>query len=442
MAFKDGSKFRPYAPDQSYLLPPSPKDWLPAGHLAFFISDTVDQLDLTGFLKGYSPDIRGEKGYHPAMLLKVHMYGYCTGVFSSRQIKKRMVEDVAFRMLAAGNEPSHRSIRRFRQENLPEFVKLFVKVVEIAQEAGLVKGALLAVDGTKVKANASKHKAMSYERMCEEEKRLKEEIAELLADAEEIDEEEDLEFGPDICGDEVAEDLKDDKKRLEKIRAAKRRIEERQRQKDAENGRHPDDTDGTSGKREPTRKFGQPAPKAQDNFTDPQSRIMKTSSGGFDQCYNAQIAVDSKADIIVANDVSQCAADSGQLLPMVKQVEKNTGEVPEKVLADAGYRAEGEFRKLEKKGVVALVSLGREGKPAPESELPATKRMAHRLSTKRGKDLYKKRKGIVEPMFGLIKRVLGFRQFLLRGHAKVKAEWALVCTALNLRRMSTRMVWV
>lgn len=442
MALKDGSKFHPYSPDQSYLLPPSPKDWLPLGHLAFFISDTVDQLDLSGFYKKYSPDIRGEKGYHPAMLLKVLVYGYCTGVFSSRQLKKKMAEDVAFRMLAAGNEPSHRSIRRFRQENLSEIASLFEKVVEIAQEAGLVKGALLAIDGTKIKANASKHKAMSYERMQEEEKRLKEEIAELLADAEEIDEEEDLEFGPDVCGDEVAEDLKDDKKRLEKIRAAKQRVEERQRQKDAENGRRPGDTKGTSGKREPKRKFGKPEPKAQDNFTDPESRIMKTSSGGFDQCYNAQIAVDDKADIIVANDVTQCAADSGQLVPMVQQARQNTDEAPRKVLADAGYRSEEGFRKLEKKGVSALVSLGREGKPAPESKLPATKRMAHRLSTKRGSSLYKKRKGIVEPMFGLIKRVLGFRQFLLRGYAKVKAEWALVCTALNLRRMSTRMAWV
>jgi transposase len=436
------SNYRTYQPEQSYLLPPSLRDWLPEEHLAFFISEVVDEMDLSAF---YEPleqgDPRGKQPFHPAMMLKVLIYAYATGTFSSRRIAQKIEEDVAFRVLAAGNFPSHRTICDFRQQHLQKFVELFVQVVLIAKGSGLVKLGRVAIDGTKVKANASRHKAMSYDRMKEEEKRLASEIAELTGQAQRTDRKEDQEYGSEKRGDELPKELERREKRLEKIREAKKRLEERQAEEDRQKGRYPGDEGKPNGKKgQPYKKeFGQPKEKAQENFTDPQSRIMK-SGNGFEQCYNAQACVDEANQIIVAAGLTNCAADNAQLIPMVEATQANTGELPEQVLADAGYRSEPNFEYLESKNIDGVIAFGREGKEntAPVSlSNPATQRMKEKLAGPEGEAAYRRRKVIVEPVFGWIKRVLGFRQFSFLGPTKNNAEWHLVCLAINLRRMST-----
>ena len=275
--------FRPYNPDQLLLLPPNMAEWLPKDHLAHFINETVEELDTEAFYERYEGDGRRNCPYEPKMLLKVLIYGYATGVFSSRQIAKKAEEDVAFRILSANNFPNFRTINRFRKDNVDKFIELFTQVVMIAREAGLVKLGTLAVDGTKVKANASKHKAMSYERMKEEEKRIRKEIRELTQRARRADAREDQKYGADKRGDEIPEELKRRESRLEVIRAAKKRLEAQQEQADRDAGRDEDDDDKPSGASsqggKPKRPFGEPKPKAQTNFTDPESRIMKTGSG-------------------------------------------------------------------------------------------------------------------------------------------------------------------
>ena len=434
-----GTTFRDYQPDQIFLLPPSPKDWLPEDHLAYFISDTVDELDLSGFYAPYRGDGRRNRPFSPAMMLKILIYCYATGTFSSRKIACRVSEDVAVRVLSANNFPAHRPIAEFRQRHRKEFKKLFVEVVQIAAEAGLVKLGRLAVDGCKVKANASKHKAMSYRRMVEEEKRLGKEIAQLLDRAQRVDEAEDEQYGVENGGDEIPKELRRRESRLEKIREAKRRVEERQAEADRERGRHREDgRKSPRGGRNFKRDFGVPEDKAQDNFTDPESRIMK-SKGGFEQCYNTQAAVDEQTQIIVAADVTNNAADNGQLLGMVDEVEENLGRRPEQVVADAGYKSEDNFEGLETRKIDGYIALGREGsEPDQAAKLPATARMSRKLATDEGRAAYRRRKAIVEPVFGWIKQVLGFRSFSLRGLDKVQDEWALVCLALNLKRMNGR----
>jgi hypothetical protein len=299
----------------------------------------------------------------------------------------------------------------------------------------------LAVDGTKLKANASKHKAMSYGRMQAEERSLKEEIRRITELARKTDEAEDAEFGPDFRGNELPAELRRRKDRLAVIREAKKRLEAEQAQEDEAAGRGLRREEGGAG-RKLKRPNGVPPDKKQANFTDPESRIMKTSSG-FEQSYNAQIAVDAAEQIIVAADVSACAADSGELLKMQEAAEKNTGARSRTLLADAGYRSEANFVALEQRGIEGLVALGR-GESVPNqdwSAMPATTRMRRRMRSKRGRQRYRRRKTLVEPVFGWVKQVLGFRNFLLRGCRKVKAEWNLVCLALNLRRMSTKIAW-
>jgi hypothetical protein len=292
-----------------------------------------------------------------------------------------------------------------------------------------------------VKANASRHKAMSYDRMKEEEKRLEGEIAELLGQAQRTDRKEGQEYGSEKRGDELPEELKRRKSRLKKIREAKKRLEERQAEQDRQKGRYRGDEGKPNGKKgQPFKKeFGQPKDKAQENFTDPQSRIMK-SGNGFEQCYNAQACVDEANQIIVAAGLTNCAADNAQLIPMVEATQSNTGELPEQVLADAGYRSEPNFEYLESKNIDGVIAFGREGKEdaAPVSLAnPATQRMKEKLASADGAAAYRRRKVIVEPVFGWIKRVLGFRQFSFRGPTKNNAEWHLVCLAMNLRRMSS-----
>jgi len=427
--------FRSCAPDQSLLFPPSPRDWLPEGHLAFFIADTVAVLDLQRLYAPYEGDGRRNQPFDPQMMVTVLLYAYATGTFSSRRIATKLEEDVAYRVLAAGNFPAHRTIADFRQQHLAAFETLFVRVVQIAREAGVVHLGSLAVDGTKIKANASKHKAMSYGRMRHDEQRLRSEIAALLTQAHAADVADDAAHGPDVRGDALPAELQRREERLAKIAAAKARLEARQADADRQRGRTPDD--GRTSRRRPfARDFGVPPDDAQDNFTDPESRIMKTSQG-FDQCYNGQIAVDEATQVIVATGLTNAAADQGQLLPVITTVEATLGDAPSEVLADAGYRQEATFQTLEDRQITAYISLGREGKPdvTPNPALAATQRMAARLTSALGRARYRRRKAIVEPVFGWIKAVLGFRRFSLRGVVKARGEWNIVCLAVNLKRL-------
>jgi len=427
--------FRRYTPEQTLLLPPSPRDWLPEGHLAYFISDTVDSLDLGAFYEPYEGDGRRNSPFDPRMMVKVLLYGYATGTFSSRKLAKKLHEDVAYRVLGCENFPAHRTIAEFRQQHLLAFQKLFVQVVRIAKTVGLVKLGTVAIDGTKVKASASKHKAMSYGRMQKEEQRLLSEIESLTSRASQTDSQEDALYGEESSGEEIPEELKHREQRLKKIQEAVQRLKGRQTEEDLKQGRRPDK------KSRSKRAFGEPKTKAQDNFTDPESRIMKTSSG-FEQCYNGQIAVDAENRLVLAAAVTSSAADVEQLLPMVDRVIEVAQEVPGEVLADAGYRSEENLKALEGKQIDGYVSLGREGKSCPairEQEHPATHRMHEKLATEKGRKTYGRRKGIVEPVNGWIKSVLGFRQFSLRGLAKAAGEWTLVCLAINLRQLSLRM---
>jgi transposase len=435
------TSFLPYEPNQNFLLPPSPSEWLPENHLVYFVSEMIDRLDLEIFYARYEGDGRRNQPYDPALLVKVMIYGYATGVFSSRKMARKLYEDVAFRMLGAGNFPSHRTICDFRLRHLPELKGLFVEVARLARELGLVRLGTIALDGTKVKANASKHKAMSYGRMKEQEQKLKQEIEALLERARTIDAQEDARFGADQADEDLPLELQIRQERLAKIEAAKARLEARQRQADQERGRHPDDQQrGGDGAGRPFKHpFGVPDDKAQDNFTDPQSRIMKMG-GSFEQCYNAQAVVDGDSQLIIANGLTNNAADNGELLPMMQAVEKNFGQLPQRVLVDSGYRSEQGLDSLEQMGVEALVALGREGKDQTTIDCkryPASARMAERLASAEGRAQYRRRKVIVEPVFGWIKHVTGFRQFSLRGLTKVMGEWSLVCLALNVRRMWT-----
>lgn len=429
---------------QGFLLPPSPRDWLPEGHLAWFVIDAVEQLNIDTLLGKYRVSGKGELAYPPRTMLALLIYGYCTGTFASRKIAAQIEDSVAFRVIAAGLSPSHRTICRFREENLDEFQRLFVQVVQLAQEAGLVKMGTIAIDGSKVKANASKHKAMSYDRMLIEEKKLRSEIRKLTQAARDQDDIDDKTFGPDFRGDELPQELRNRKTRLQTIQAAKKRLEERKaaeakaKQEAAEKESKGTKTD--AGKTEAVL----PEPRDQENFTDPDSRIMPTSGKGFEQSYNAQVAVDAEAQIVVAALVSQSPRDMGLLIPVVKAASENTEIVPTRVLADAGYKNEHDLELLEELGIDGYVSIGREGKQAraPSANCPLSRAMQRKLATKRGRARYRKRKGIVEPVFGWVKQVLGFRAFSLRGLRKVAGEWSLVCLALNLRRMAAKGVQV
>lgn len=428
--------FRPCAPDQSLLFPPSPRDWLPEGHLAFFIADTVAAVNLHAFYVPYEGDGRRNQPFDPRMMVTVLLYAYATGTFSSRRIARKLEEDVAYRVLAAGSFPAHRTIADFRQQHLAAFDALFVQVVQIAREAGVVHVGALAVDGSKVKASASKHKAMSYGRMRDEERRLREQITALTTQAEATDAAEDAAYGPDVRGDELPAALQRREQRLAAIAAAKARLEARQADEDRQKGRTPDDGRKSRGSKPFARDFGVPPDDAQDNFTDPESRIMKTAHG-FDQCYNGQIAVDETTQLIVATGLTNCAADNAELLPLITRAQGPLGGVAPEVLADAGYRGEATFQTLEARGITAYISLGHEVRPAkaPNPAHVASHRMADRLKSAVGRARYRRRKAIVEPVIGWIKEVLGFRRFSLRGMAKARGEWNVVCLAVNLKRL-------
>ncbi|MBN9424193.1 MAG: IS1182 family transposase, partial [Candidatus Accumulibacter sp.] len=357
--------YLPYEPQQQRLLPDALQDWLPEGHLAYFISDSVDSLDLSAFHARYAKGGPRNQPFHPAMMVKVLIYGYATGTFSSRKLAAKLHEDVALRVLAAENYPAHRTLSDFRALHLQELAALFVQVVRLARECGLVKLGTVAVDGTKLKANASRHKAMSYDRMVKAEGELKAQIDGLLNRARAAD---DLEKNePDL---DVPGEIKRREDRLKAITEAKLRLEQRQREADAARGRSADDErkprdkDGKPKGGRYKRDFGVPKDSAQESFTDTDSRIMKRSGGGYDYGYNAHTAVDESAQLVVAAELSNNAADSDRLPVLLAAVKANLGEDARQVLADAGFRSEAVFEQLKDSPSELIVALGREGKQA------------------------------------------------------------------------------
>jgi transposase len=456
----DMKTFRPYQPDQTLLLPPSIEEWLPEGHLARFVREVVATLDLRAIADAY-PEGPGQPPYHPRLMVTLLLYAYSTGTYSSRRMAAKLVDDVAYRFLAAGNTPDFRTLSDFRKTHGPALNSLFVQVLKLCAEAGLVKLGRVAVDGTKVRANASKHKAMSYARMSEREAALQQQVAELLARAQATDEAEDAEYGEDRRGDELPEDLQRAEGRLAKIRAAKAALEAQAREqaaaqaevakarqtererKEQVNGRR----FGGRGPRVPDPEQAKPAPKAQRNFTDPESRIQKTADG-FIQGYTAVLAVDEQAQVIVAQHVTPSAPEVQELIPAVETIERLLGRRPKQLVADAGYWSEENVERLEAKGIDAYLARGRMKHsetvlPPPRGRIPAqlsrVERMQRKLRTKAGRTVYARRKAIVEPVNGQIKQARGFRQFLRRGVERVSQEWSLVCTAHNLLKL--RAAW-
>ncbi len=427
--------YRTYLPEQELLLPPSLREWLPEHHLVYFVSDVVDQLDLSAIYAVYEKEERGQPPYDPRLMTKLLVYGYCTGVFSSRRIQKRLQEDIPFKVLAAGNEPDFRTISDFRKIHIETLQNLFEQVLAMALECGAIKLGRVSLDGTKLKANASKHKAMSYARMKEKQQQLKEEVKQLLEQAAAADEQEDRQYGSQR-GDELPEELRRRETRLAKIKQAKKVVEQRARDKAAE--------EGSAEEAQRTK----PDDKDQYNFTDPESRIMK-SGDGFVQGYNAQAAVEPELLLIVGQSVTEAANDKQQLKPMVELIEQQSGQRPEAILADNGYCSEQNLEHLEstdqpERKIEGFIATGKQKHgehrlPAKRGPLPkgATKvdRMKRKLQTKVGKAVYAARKCVVEPVFGQIKQARGFRQFLLRGKKKVKGEWALLCLTHNVLRL-------
>jgi transposase len=434
-------EYRPYAADQSFLLPQSPRDWLPEGHLALFVQETVAVLDLSPIMVRYSGG-RGPQAYHPRMLVTVMLYGYCVGVYSSRKIAAGCETDIAFRVLAGSQFPDFRTFADFRKKHLAAFKHLFLELLRLSREAGLVKLGHLSLDGSKYQANASKHKAMSYRRIQEEEPKLKAEIEGLLKQAEAVDAAEDAEYGSDYRGDELPDELRRREERLAKIQEAKRRLEERARlraRKRAEGqGKEPQEIAADEAR-------AVPRPKEQSNFTDPQSRIMKTKTGWI-QGYNAQIAV-NEAGVILAEEVSGQSADGPRLLAMLDQAEANLKTIgsvdvtPHVVTADAGYCSESNLAALELRRIDAYIATGRERHhqggidPEGQARMPFRAAMRAKLQTDMGQAIYRLRKCMTEPVHGQIKQARGFRQFLLRGEARVQAEFTLVCAAHNLLKL-------
>ncbi len=451
--------FRDYSPAQQMLLPPDLRDWLPEKHLAQFLSDLVDELDLGAIFSAYEQgDGRGQPPYHPQMMVKLLLYAYCTGKPSSRKIEEATYTDVAFRVLAANQHPDHASISTFRKRHLKEIAGLFKQVLLLCEKAGLLKLGHVAIDGTKVRADASRHKAMSYDRMSLTEKRLEEEIEALLKRAAEVDAAEDKEYGADQRGDELPKEMARRESRLTVIREAKKALEEEAREKAREEAERvqtklkerevkEQETGKKVGGRKPQLKEPEaalPKPEAQRNFTDPESRIMiDGATKSFVQGYNAQAAVDAHRQIIVAAEVTQQANDKQQLVPMGQAVELNLGRKPEQISADSGYFSEAAVSDEALAGVKLYVAVGRqkhsevietaEGEAPPEAAVK--EQMQHLLKTAAGRAVYSLRKMVVEPVFGQIKEVRGFRQFSFRGIEKVGQEWDLICLTHNVLKL-------
>jgi transposase len=441
--------YRPYDPRQSFLLPPSPLDWLPEGHLATFVLDLVEELDLSGVYGYYDRELRGYPPHHPKMMVALLMYAYAVGVPSSRKIEKRCQEDVAFRVIAANTQPDHTCISEFRRIHLQTLAGLFLQVLRLCQEAGLVKLGHVALDGTKIKANASKHKAMSYEHMKKKDDELRTKVAELLRAAEAADAEEDVMYGKGRRGDELPVELQRTEGRRQRIRELKQKLEAeaKAQQEEAEKSNDSDDEPPPGetplpSHRVPTTQDGTPTPKAQRNFTDGESRIMKTGDG-FIQGYNCQAAVDEEHLIIVAEAVTNQPPDVEHFKPMMEQVIANCGARPRATSADAGYFSENNVEWANNQGLNPHIATGRRkhGEPTPTVRgrtrhgLTLKELMARKLATKAGAAVYSRRKVIAEPPFGQIKQARGFRQFLLRGLEKVRGEWSLIAMTHNLLKL-------
>ena len=464
------TSFRPYLPNQGMPLPADLREWVPEDHLARQVSDLVESPDLSAFYSPYEGDGRRNAPYEPAMMVKILIYAYATGTFSSRRIARKIEEDVAFRMLAAGNFPRHRTVCEFRRRHLDDFRALFVDVVRVARAMGLASFGSLSVDGTKVRANASKRKAMSCARMKKEEERIEKEVGELLAAARRTGDGEDEIHGEDVRGDEVPEALCGGERRLAAIREAKARLDAEAREAPPRQGTKVAPAPAPAapaadlslelcirerrletirasrarleeaaraadaGRKCPPagRAIGEPLPKAQSDSLRPESRIMKTSAEGFQQCHDAQLAVDEENQVVVATHLGQGASDQNRLVPLLDEVEETFGVMPERALADAGYCNEAELARLEERGVDACVALARDGSKRPAADAftcRATGRMAEKLATPEGKARYARRKWLSEAPNGWIKEAMGFRRFSVQGLAKARGEWNLVCLA-------------
>lgn len=437
---------------QAYLLPPSIDEWLPKEHLARFIIEVTDQLDLCDIHKHYTGN-GGSMPYDPKVLLSLLFYGYATGTFSSRKIERATYDSVAFRYIAANTHPDHDTIATFRKRFLPQLESLFVQILMIAQSAGLLKVGKVSLDGTKIKANASRHKALSYAHAAKLQEQLEAEVKTLIQKAKEADDNDEND------GMSIPDEIARRKDRIEVIKAAKVKIEERAAErykyeqaeyqekmdkreaKEKQSGRKP------RGKKPKPPAEG-PKPKDQVNLTDEESRIMPTSGGGFDQAYNAQASVEHESRLIVHQHVTQNANDKQEIEPTIKWFTQHPQFKPPSLLADAGYFSEANITRCAKEKITSYISFGKEqhnqpleerfkeAEPLPENPTP-TERMKHRLQTQEGKQIYAERKSTVEPVFGIIKHIMGFRQFMLRGFEKAKGEWNLMCIAYNLKRLHT-----
>jgi len=446
------SRFIPADRRAPYLLAPSLSDWLPDDHLARFVVEVVDQLDLTDLIRSYAG--RGSAAHHPRILLALLIYGYATGVFSSRKIERATHDSVAFRYIAANTHPDHDTLASFRRRFLPQLQALFVQVLLLAREMKLLKLGRIALDGTKVKANASKHKALSYAHAQKIEEQLREEVRALTARAEASDRD------PIPDGMDIPAEIARREDRLAALSAAKAAIEARAQERYSQEQEAYDakmaerqTREKTTGKKPKGKKPTPPTPgpgaKDQVNLTDDQSRIMPTSGGGFDQCYNAQAAVDTQTMLIVAQHVVQAPNDKRQVVPTLERLAALPDELgqPNVLIGDSGFCSAANVKACIDRGIDPLLAIQRDAHhlplferfapdaPPPDTDDPVVL-MAHQLKTQRGRDLYALRKQTVEPVFGIIKQVMGFRQFSLRGLAKVSGEWILVALAWNLKRMN------
>ena len=428
--------FRAWDIDQPWLLPPSVQDFVPAGHIAHFVREVVcTGLDLSAILAGYGEE-RGSPPYHPGMMVALLLYAYSRGVYSSRQIARGCEERLDFQAVTALNRPDFRTISDFRKRHLEPLAGLFQQVLGLCRRAGLIGFGHVALDGTKVKANASKHKAMSWARMQTAEAELTAEIAAWLERAAAADRAEDHLLGPDRRGDETPEWMHDKEQRLAKIRAAKAELDAEAKAAAAVKAATPP---RYRGGRRPKHPPDRPRPEAQRNFTDPDSRIM-IGRDGFIQAYNAQAAVDQNRQIILAHRLSNNPDDHAALVPLVDAVSANTGRKPAEISGDAGFCSEANLAALSARNIRAYLAVGRAAHPVGDARPrggPLVQAMRNKLRRARHRSRYRLRKQIVEPVFGQIKQARGFRQFLLRGLTKVAAEWALICTAHNLNKLAT-----
>lgn len=440
--------------NQLFLMPPSIDEWLPKRHLARFVVEIVEELDLNDIYKEYSG--QGKDAYDPKAMLSLLFYGYATGTFSSRKIEQATYDQVPFRYISANTHPDHDTIANFRKRFLPQISYLFVQILSIAQEAGVLKVGKVSLDGTKVKANASKHKALSYKHIKKLQSQLEAEVEALLEKAKEVDN------SKSDDGLNIPEEIERREDRLQVIKEAKQKIEarakvryvkEHKEYKEKMDKREEKEklTGKKTGGKKPKAPSSEPQDKDQINLTDEESRIMKTSGGGFEQCYNAQASADHDSRLILHTHVTQNSNDKQEIIPTMKWYEKHPQFKPSIAFnADAGYFSQENIKACEKNGMTPYISFGKEQHNQPLEErfkeadpLPdnptEVERMKHRLGTMEGKAIYAQRKSVIEPIFGIIKHIMGFRQFMLRGFKKAQGEWDLICMAYNLKRLHTIM---